>query len=133
MCLGIFIAAGILAYNLVQPDVKPCPDNSPRILPPAVVASTLDLLLDECTSVIGEVTGKDSEGLIIAVDRGDYRQTVKVIFPEDRRSAIPLRREVHITGRIREHEEWVYAVHFGEDLGWWDNLRKNLPGDVFDP
>ena len=70
--------------------------------------------------------------MIIGIDREEYRQTVKVIYPEDLKSGIPLLDEVHITGRIREHEHWGYAVHFGEDLGWWDNLRKNLPGDVFD-
>ena len=127
------VAAAILAYNLVQPDVKPCPDSSPEIPPPGILASALDLFLEECASVIGEVSGKDSEGLIIGVDRGEYRQTVKVIYPEDLKSRIALLDEVHITGRIREHEQWGYAVHFGEDLGWWDNLRKNLPGDVFDP
>ena len=63
----------ILAYNLVQPEVKPCPANSPEIPPPGILTSALDLFLEECASVIGEVSGKDSEGLIIGVDRGEYR------------------------------------------------------------
>ena len=101
--------------------------------PPGILLSTLDLFLEECTSVIGEATGKDAEGLIVTIDRGEYSQSVKVIFPESRKRWIILRREVHITGRIREHEEWGYAVHFGYDYGWWGNLRKNLPGGFFDP
>ena len=36
--------------------------RSPEIPPPGILTSALDLFLDECTSVIGEVTGKDSEG-----------------------------------------------------------------------
>ena len=40
---------------------------------------------------------------------------------------------IRIAGRIGEHEDGGYVVHYGVDRGWWGNLRENLPGDVFTP
>ena len=130
---GLVVLLAVVVVNLVSPAVKPCPSNSPMILTSAQIIVLMDLVVDECTSVVGEVVSRESGELVVEVDRGEYVQAVKVIGPPDVLEQAPLGVQIRLAGWIREDAEWGYVVQYGVDRGWWGNLRENLPGDVFDP
>ena len=131
--VGVLVAAAVVGYNLVSPAVEPCPASSPTIPPPGPLLVVLDVYLDECVSVDGEVVSQDVGELVVEVDRGDYVQWVLVLGPEDVLQRAFVGGWVQVAGRIGEDEEAGYVVHYGLDRGWWGNLRENLPGDVFTP
>ena len=131
--VGVLVAAAVVGYNLVSPAVEPCPESSPTIPPPGPLLVVLDVYLDECVSVDGEVVSQDVGELVVEVDRGDYVQWVLVRGPEDVLQRAFVGGWVQVAGRIGEDEEAGYVVHYGLDRGWWGNLRENLPGDVFTP
>ena len=131
--VGVLIAAAVVGYNLVSPAVEPCPEDSPTIPPPGPLLAVLDVYLDECVSVDGEVVSQGVGELVVEMDRGDYVQWVLVRGPEEVFEGVFVGESVHVTGRIGEDEEAGYVVHYGVDRGWWGNLRENLPGDVFSP
>ena len=128
--LGLVVLVGI---NLTSPAVDPCPTNSPDIPPPGPMLAILDVFLDECTSVTGEVVSRDAGELVVGIDRGEYVQQVRVRGPAAVFEQVPLPGRVQVAGRIREDEDWGYVVHYGVDRGWWGNLRENLPGDILAP
>ena len=127
--LGLVVLVGI---NLTSPAVDPCPTNSPDIPPPGPMLAILDVFLDECVSVNGDVVSRDAGELVVEMDRGEYVQHVRVRGPAEVFEQVPLGR-IQVVGRIREDEEWGYVVHYGVDRGWWGNLRENLPGDIIAP
>ena len=127
--LGLVVLVGI---NLTSPAVDPCPTNSPDIPPPGQMLAILDVFLDECVSVTGDVVSRDAGELVMEMDRGEYVQHVRVRGPAEVFEQVPLGR-IQVAGRIREDEEWGYVVHYGVDRGWWGNLRENLPGDILAP
>ena len=131
--VGVLVAAAVVGYNLISPAVEPCPANSPTIPPPGPLLVLLDVYLDECVSVDGEVVSQDVGELVVEMDRGDYVQWVLVLGPEDVFQRASVGGWVEVVGRIGEDEEWGYVVHYGVDRGWWGNLRENLPGDIFTP
>ena len=131
--VGVLVAAAVVGYNLVSPAVEPCPANSPTIPPPGPLLVLLDVILDECVSVDGEVVSQGVGELVVEMDRGDYVQWVLVRGPEDVFEGVFVGERVHMAGRIGEDEEAGYVVHYGIDRGWWGNLRENLPGEVFSP
>ena len=131
--VGTLVAAVVVGYNLVSPAVEPCPESSPTIPPPGPLLVVLDVYLDECVSVDGDVVSQDVGELVVEVDRGDYVQWVLVLGPEDVFQRAFVGGWVQVAGRIGEDEEAGYVVHYGVDRGWWGNLRENLPGDVFTP
>ena len=130
---GVVVLLVVVVVNLVSPAVKPCPTNSPMILTPAQIVVLMDLVVNECTSVVGEVVWRENGELVVEVDRGEYVQSVKVIGPPDVLEQAPFGIQVHIAGWIREDADWGYVVQYGVDRGWWGNLRENLPGDFLDP
>ena len=131
--VGVLVAAAVVGYNLVSPAVEPCPADSPTIPPPGPLLVLLDVYLDECVSVDGDVVSQDVGELVVEMDRGDYVQWVLVLGPEDVFQRAFVGGWVHVAGRIGEDEEAGYVVHYGLDRGWWGNLRENLPGEVFTP
>ena len=131
VALGLVVLVGI---NLTSPAVDPCPTNSPDIPPPGPMLAILDVFLDECVSVNGDVVSRDAGELVVEMDRGEYVQHVRVRGPAEVFEQVPLGRiRIQVVGRIREDEEWGYVVHYGVDRGWWGNLRENLPGDILAP
>ena len=78
---GVAVLLVVVSVNLVSPAVKPCPANSPMILTTAQMVVLMDLVVDECTSVVGEVVSREREELVVEVDRGENMQSVKVIGP----------------------------------------------------
>ena len=133
MGIGALAVIAVVAFNMVKPAVKPCPSNSPMILTPAQIVVLMDLVVNECTSVIGEVVSRESGLLVVDVDREDYKQRVWVVGPPEIFDRAALGGRVHVAGRIEKHEEWGYVVRFGFDRGWWGNFRENLPGDFLAP
>ena len=131
--IGALVVAVLVVVNLASPAVEPCPASSPMIPPPGLLSVAVVGFEDQCTSVIGEVVSRDVGELVVRVDRGEYAQWVGVIGPAEVLEQVPAGGRVHVAGRIREHEEWGYAVHYGVDRGWWGNFRENLPGDFLAP
>ena len=129
----VVVVAGVVGLNLVSPAVDPCPADSPTIPTPGLLGVALDVFLDECVSVAGEVVWLDVGELVVEMDRGEYVQRVRVRGPAEVFERVSLGGRVQVTGRIREHEDGGYVVHHGVDRGWWGNLRENLPGDVLAP
>ena len=125
--------AVLVGINLASPAVEPCTVDSPAILPHGQLLVVLDLLLDECVSVAGDVVSRDIGELVVEIDRGEYVQRVRVRGPADAFEQVSVGEGVHVAGRIGEHEDGGYVVHHGVDRGWWRNLRENLPGDVLTP
>ena len=93
----------------------------------------LDVFLDECVSVAGDVVSHDVGELVVEVDRGEYVQWVRVRGPAEVFEQVSVGRRVQVAGRIGEHEDGGYVVRYGVDRGWWGNLRENLPGDALTP
>ena len=120
--IGALVVAALVVIDLASPAVEPCPATSPRIPPPGQLSTLLDLFVDECTSVIGEVVSRDVGMLVVAVERGEYTQHVLVVGPEDVLGGVPLGTQIHVAGRIRKHENGGPMVHYGVDRGWWGNL-----------
>ena len=75
----------------------------------------------------------DADELVVKVDRGEYVQWVGIIGPAEVLEQAPVGGRIHVSGRIREHEEWGYAVYYGVDRGWWGNFRENFPGNFLAP
>ena len=131
--IGALVVAVLVGINLASPAVDPCPADSPSIPPPGLLGAALDVFLDECVSVAGEVVSHDVGELVLEVDRGEYVQWVRVRGPAEVFEQASAGRRVQVAGRIGEHEDGGYVVHYGVDRGWWDNLRENLPGDILTP
>ena len=131
--IGALVVAVLVGINLASPAVDPCPVDSPTIPPPGLLGAALDVFLDECVSVAGEVVSRDVGELVVEVDRGEYVQWVRVRGPADVFERVSVGERVHVAGRIGEHEDGGYVVHHGVDRGWWGNFRENLPGDVLTP
>ena len=131
--MGALVVAVLVGINLVSPSVAPCPADSPRIPPPGQLLVLLDVFLDECVSVVGEVVSHDVGELGVEVDRGEYVQWVWVRGPAEVFDQFSVGERVLVAGRIGEDEDWGYVVRYGVDRGWWGNLRENLPGDVLTP
>ena len=131
--IGALVVAVLFGINLTSPAVDPCPADSPRIPPPGQLLVVLDVFLDECVSVAGEVVSHDGGELVVEMDRGEYVQWVRVRGPAEVFEQVSVGRRVQVAGRIGEHEDGGYVVNYGVDRGWWGNLRENLPGDVFTP
>ena len=133
--LGIsaLVVAVLLGINLASPAVGPCPADSPTIPPPGLLGVALDVFLDECVSVDGEVVSHDVGELVVEMDRGEYVQWVRVRAPAEVFEQVSVGGGIRIAGRIAEHEDGGYVVRYGVDRGWWGNLRENLPGDVLTP
>ena len=72
--IGALVVAVLLGINLASPAVDPCPADSPTIPPPGLLGAALDVFLDECVSVAGEVVSHDVGVLVVEVDRGEYVQ-----------------------------------------------------------
>ncbi len=128
--IGALVVAGVVGLNLVSPAVDPCPADSPTIPPPGQLLVLLDVFLDECVSVAGEVVSRDIGELVVEMDRGEYVQRVRVRGPAEVFEQVPLGGRVQVAGRVGEHEDEGYVIRYGVDRGWWGNLRENLPGDV---
>ena len=88
----------------------------------------LDLFLDECVSVAGEVVSHDAGELVVEIDRGEYVQWVRIRGPAEAFDQVSVGKRVQVAGRIGEHEDGGYMTRYGVDLGWWGNLRENIPG-----
>ncbi len=131
--IAVLVLAVIFGPNLVSPAVDPCPADSPRIPPHGQLLAILDLFLDECVIVAGEVVWVEVGELVVEMDRGEYVQRVRVRGPAEVLERVTLGQRVQVAGRIGEHEDGGYMVHFGVDRGWWGNLRENFPGDVLTP
>ena len=131
--IGALFVAVLLGINLASPTVDPCPADSPGIPPPGLLGVALDVFLDECVSVTGEVVSHDLGELVVKVDRGEYVQWVRVRGPAEVFEQVSVGRRVQVAGRIGEHEDGGYVVHYGVDRGWWGNFQENLPGDVLTP
>jgi hypothetical protein len=131
--IGALVLAVLVGLNLVSPAVDPCPADSPTIPPPGPLGVALDVFLDECVSVAGDVVSRDIGELVVEIDRGEYVQRVRVRGPADAFEQVSVGERVHVAGRIGEHEDGGYVVRYGVDRGWWGNLRENLPGDVLTP
>ncbi len=129
----LVVVAVVAVINLASPAVEPCPAASPPIMHHGQLFTLLDLMVDECVSVAGEVASRDVGQLMVDMDRGDYVQRVMVIGPPEVLDQFTVGGQVYVAGRIRKHEDWGYAVHHGVDRGWWGNLRENLPGDFLAP
>ena len=129
----VVVVAGVVGLNLVSPAVDPCPADSPGIPPPGLLGVGLDLFLDECVGLAGEVVSHDVGELVVEVDRGEYVQWVRVRGPADVFEQVSVGGRVRVAGRVGEHEDGGYVVRYGVDRGWWGNLRENLPGDVLTP
>ena len=65
--IGALVVAVLVGINLASPAVDPCPVDSPTIPPPGPLGVALDVFLDECVSVAGDVVS----ALVVEVDRGD--------------------------------------------------------------
>ncbi len=128
--IGALVVVGL---NLVSPAVDPCPSYSPAIPTSAQLHGLLDLYLDECVSVAGEVVSRDVGELVVAMDRGEFVQQVRVRGPADIFEQVPVGERVRVAGRVGVHEDGGHVVRFGVDRGWWGNLRENLPGDFLAP
>ena len=120
--IGALIVAAAVVMDLASPAVEPCPTTSPMIPPPGQLSTLLDLFVDECTSVVGEVVSKDAGMLVVEVDRVEYAQLVLVVGPEDVLGRASLGTEIHVAGRIAKHENGGPMVRYGVDRGWWGNL-----------
>ena len=131
--MGALVVAVLVGINLVSPSVDPCPADSPRIPPPGQLLVVLDVYLDECVSVVGEVVSHDVGELGMEVDRREYVQWVWVRGPAEVFDKLSVGERVLVAGRIGEDEDGGYVVRYGVDRGWWGNLRENLPGDVLTP
>ena len=131
--IGSLVVAVVVGFNLVSPAVDPCPANSPTIPPPGQLHVLLDLFLDECVSVAGEVVSHDAGELVVEIDRGEYVQWVRIRGPAEAFDQVSVGKRVQVAGRIGEHEDGGYVIRYGVDLGWWGNLRENIPGDVLAP
>ena len=131
--IGALVVAVLVGINLASPAVEPCTADSPGIPPPGLLGAGLDLFLDECVGLAGEVVSRDIGELVVEIDRGEYVQRVRVRGPADAFEQVSVGERVHVAGRIGEHEDGGYVVHHGVDRGWWRNLRENLPGDVLTP
>ena len=131
--IGALVVAVLVGINLASPAVEPCTADSPGIPPPGLLGAGLDLFLDECVSVAGDVVSRDIGELVVEIDRGEYVQRVRVRGPADAFEQVSVGECVHVAGRIGEHEDGGYVVRHGVDRGWWGNLRENLPGDVLTP
>ena len=131
--IGALLVAVLLGINLASPAVDPCPADSPGIPPPGLLGVALDVFLDECVSVAGEVVSHDVGELVVEVDRGEYVQWVRVRAQAEVFEQVSVGGGIRIAGRIAEHEDGGYVVLYGVDRGWWGNLRENLPGDVLTP
>ena len=131
--IGALVVAVLVGINLASPAVEPCPADSPGIPPPGLLGAGLDLFLDECVSVAGDVVSRDIGELVVEIDRGEYVQRVRVRGPADAFEQVSVGERVHVAGRVGEHEDGGYVVRHGVDRGWWGNLRENLPGDVLTP
>ena len=71
--IGALVVAVVVGLNLISPDVDPCPADSPTIPPPGLLLVVLDVFLDECVSVTGEVVSHDAGELVVEVDPGRVR------------------------------------------------------------
>ncbi len=131
--IGALVVAVLVGINLASPAVDPCPADSPGIPPPGQLLVILDVFLDECVSVAGEAVSRDVGELVVEMDRGEYLQRVRVRGPAEVFEQVPLGRRIQVAGRVGEHEDGGYVVHYGVDRGWWGNLLENLPGDVLTP
>ena len=131
--IGALVVAVVAGLNLISPDVDPCPADSPAIPPPGLLLVVLDVFLDECVSVTGKVVSHEAGELVVEVDRGEYVQWVRVRGPAEVFERASVGELVHVAGRVGEHEDGGYVVHYGVDRGWWGNLRENLPGNVLTP
>ena len=131
--IGALVVVVVLGINLASPAVDPCPADSPGIPPPGLLGVALDVFLDECVSVDGEVVSHDVGELVVEMDRGEYVQWVRVRGPAEVFEQVSVGGGIRIAGRIAEHEDGGYVVRYGVDRGWWGNLRENLPGDVLTP
>ena len=131
--IGALVVAVLVGINLASPAVDPCPADSPTIPPPGQLLALLDLFLDECVSVAGEVVSHDVGDLVVEMDRGEYVQRVRVRGPADVLERVSVSERVQVAGRIGEHEDGGYVIRYGVDRGWWGNLRDNFPGDVLAP
>ena len=131
--IGALVVAVLVGINLASPAVDPCPADSPTIPPPGQLLVLLDLFLDECVSVAGEVVSHDVGELVVEMDRGDYVQRVRVRGPADVLERVSVGERVQVAGRVGEHEDGGSVIRYGVDRGWWGNLRDNLPGDVLAP
>ena len=131
--IGALVVAVLVGINLASPAVDPCPADSPTIPPPGLLGVALDLFLDKCVNVAGEVVSHDVGELVVEIDRGEYAQRVRVRGPTEVFEGASVGRRVQVVGRIGEHEDGGYVIRYGVDRGWWGNLRENLPGDVLTP
>ena len=131
--IGALIVAVLVGINLVSPAVDPCPADSPGIPSPGLLGAAFDVFVDECVSVAGEVVLHDVGEIVVEMDRGEYMQWVRVRGPAEVFEQVSVGERIRLAGRIGEHEDGGYVVHYGVDRGWWGNLRENLPGDVFAP
>ena len=131
--IGALVVAVLVGINLASPAVDPCPADSPTIPPPGQLLALLDLFLDECVSVAGEVVSHDVGELVVEMDRGEYVQRVRVRGPADVFERVSVGERVQVAGRVGEHEDGGYVIRYGVDRGWWGNLRDNFPGDVLAP
>ena len=123
----------VVGTNLVSPVVEPCPEDAPGIPLPGLLSAAFDLFVDECVSVAGVVVWRDLGQVVVEIDRGEYWLRVLVQGSAGDFEQVVLGERVLITGRIRKHEEWGYAVYLAVDRGWWGNLLENLPSDFVAP
>lgn len=128
--IGVATLIVLFSLDVVSPRDKPCPMESPPIPTPAQIAVAGDLFRDGCVRVRGALVARDSNGLTLEVERGEYTQRVTVRDPSEVLEAIPVGRVVTLAGWLKVEEEGTYAVHFvpkrGSDREWWRNLRENL-------
>ena len=128
--IGVATMVVLFSLDVVSPRDKPCPMESPPIPTPAQIAVAGDLFRDGCVRVRGTLVARDSDGLTLEVERGEYTQRVNVRDPSEVLGAIPVGREVTLAGRLLVAEDGTYAVHFvpkhSSDPGWWWYLRENL-------
>ena len=128
--IGVVVLGVLFSFDIVSPRDKPCPLESPPILTPAQIATVSDLVRDECVWVRGTLVSRDSNELVLEMERGEYVQMVTVRDPSEVLEAVPLGRVVTLAGWLRVEEDGTYAVDFipqhGSEREWWRNLLENL-------
>ena len=132
LAIGALVLVILFSLDVASPRDKPCPLNSPPIPTPAQIAVADDLFRDGCVRISGSIVSRDTDELVMEVDRGEYVQRVNVRDPSRVLEAFPPGRVVTLAGWLRVEEDGTYVVHFvpdhGPDREWWRNLLENIEG-----
>ena len=115
LAIGAVVSVVLFSLDVVSPRLKPCPLDSPGILPPGQLSAAGDLFRDECVRVSGTLIDKDVDTLLLEIDRGDYAQQVVIRVPAGLFEAVSLGKQVALGGRLKVEEDGTYEVHFVQE------------------